>query len=262
VLYHLDGSVSSWSELKQLGLEGFLARALRRELFQTLVHIAITSVYVLPVIAAGRAARVLFMIASACLHLWLSSRFYLDWAWRTPVIDGGPLGFLTWTIPTLTGSLAYDVIMTALQARNAALKLALWSVVLMALGYAISCLDGKMAAPPFVPPPSSSAVNLWSMSQRTGSVSYLTFAAGFALAVYACFVVVSDQIGIQSALFRVYGQNPLAAYIIHPMVAGAVKPYLPGDSPLWIVAAGFGLYFAICTLFNGYLEKHRIFLRL
>ena len=50
------------------------------------------------------------MIASAGLHLWLSSQFYFDWAWKTPVIDGGQLGFLTWTIPTLVGSLAYDAV--------------------------------------------------------------------------------------------------------------------------------------------------------
>ncbi len=59
-------------------------------------------------IAAGTWARVLFLFASAGLHLWLSSWFYLDWAWNRPVIDGGPLGFLSWTIPLLAGSLAYD----------------------------------------------------------------------------------------------------------------------------------------------------------
>ena len=74
------------------------------------MQIAITSIWVLPVIAAGPAVRVAFLIASAGLHLWLSSRFYLDWAWNLPVIDGGSLGILTWTIPTLVGSLAYDAV--------------------------------------------------------------------------------------------------------------------------------------------------------
>ena len=46
-------------------------------------------------IAAGAWPRVVFLLASAGLHLWLSSLFYFDWAWKTPVIDGGPLGFLT-----------------------------------------------------------------------------------------------------------------------------------------------------------------------
>ena len=100
------------------------------------------------------------------------------------------------------------------------------------------------------------------MSQRTGSVSYLTFAAGFSLAVYALFFELCDRRGWQTALFRIFGQNALVAYVIHPMVASAVKPYLPNDSPFWYLAAGFSLYFAICVAFNWYLERHRLFVRL
>jgi predicted acyltransferase len=263
VIYHLDGELRSWGELKRLGVPGFLAQAFRRELFQTLVHIAITSVWILPVIAAGTATRVAFLVASAALHLWLSSWFYFDWAWKTPVIDGGQLGFLTWTIPTLVGSLAHDAIVRAQHDGAAPIpKLATWSAALMALGYGLSCLGGRLAPPPFVPPPSSGVVNLWTMSQRTGSTSYLTFAAGFSLAVYALFVLICDRWGRQAGVFRIFGQNALAAYLIHPMVAGAVKPYLPNDAPGWYVAVGFGLYFAICTLFNRHLEKHELFLRL
>jgi hypothetical protein len=37
---------------------------------------------------------------------------------------------------------------------------------------------------------------------------------------------------------------------------------MPGDSPLWYIAAGFLFYFAICYLLIRYLEKNAIFLRL
>ncbi len=264
VLYHLDGSVKSWQQLQELGLQGFLAQAFRRELFQTLVHIAIASIWVLPVIAASAAARVVFMIASAVLHLGLSSWFYFDWAWKTPVIDGGQLGFLTWSIPILVGSLAHDAIFNpgADAAPNPVPRLLGWSGFLMILGYAVSCLGGQAAPPPFLPPSSSHAVNLWTMSQRTGSVSYLTFATGFSLAVYGLCVILCDQWGAQAGVFRVFGRNALAAYIIHPLVSEAVKPYLPNDAPLWYVTAGLALYLGICTLFNDYLEKRQIFLRL
>jgi predicted acyltransferase len=263
VLYHLDGSVSSWEELRRLSASDFLAGAFRRELFQTLVHIALASIWVLPIIAAGWTWRVGFMAASAGLHLWLSSRFYLDWALKPPpVIDGGPLGFLTWTIPLLIGSLAYDVVAAPKAESQVVVKLAGWSLILMLGGYAISCLGGVLAPPPFVPPEASHQVDLWTMSQRAGSVSYLTFAAGFSLAVYALFVLLCDHGSLESGWFRTFGQNPLAAYIIHPMVSAAVKPYVPNDAPLWYAGAGFGLYFAICTLFNRYLEEHQIFLRL
>ncbi len=262
VIHHLDGGVKSWAELEALGLWGFITRAFRREIFQTLVHIAITSIWILPVIATGTAIRVAFMIASAALHLWLSRWFYFDWAWNLPVIDGGPLGFLTWTIPTLVGTLAYDAIAGGRGEGRAIVKMAAWSVVLMVLGYAISSMGGSLAAPPFVKPAVSHVVDLWTMSQRTGSVAYLTFAAGFSLAVYTLFALACDLGRLRAGLFRVFGQNALAAYIIHPMVAGAVKPYIPDDSRAWYLAIGFGLYFAICTLFNRYLEKHELFLRM
>jgi predicted acyltransferase len=262
VIYHLDGEVTSWTQLRELGVHGFLAQAFRRELFQTLVHIAITSVWILPVIAAGTGTRIVFGIVSASFHLWLSSLFYFSWAWKLPVIDGGPLGFLTWTIPTLVGSLAYDVMASKPKPRDAISKMASWSAALMLLGYGLSCLGGRIAALPFVPPPSYQPVDVWMMSQRAGSVSYLTFAAGFSLAVYSLFVAISDAAGWQSTVFRVFGQNALAAYIIHPMVASAVRPYLPKDAPAWYVAAGFCLYFGICFLFNRFLEKHKLFLKL
>jgi predicted acyltransferase len=262
VLYHLDGRVKSWDELQKLGLHGFFTQAFRREIFQTLVHIAITSIWILPVIAAGASTRILFLIGSAGLHLWLSSLFYFDWAWKTPVIDGGQLGFLSWTIPTLVGSLAYDAVSRNHDDPGLLPKLAGWSVVLMGLGYGFSCLGGYVAAPPFVPPTPSHAVDLWTMSQRTGSISYLTFSAGFSLAVYALFVLTCDRWGWQFALFRIFGQNALAAYIIHSIVAGAVKPYLPNNAPAWYMAAGFSVYFGICTLLNRYLEKHELFLKL
>jgi hypothetical protein len=262
VLYHLDGRVQNWAELEKLGVHGFLSQAFRREIFQTLVHIAITSIWVLPVIAAGSIARVVFMIGSAALHFFLSSRFYFDWAWNVPVIDGGPLGFLTWTIPALVGSLAYDVVANARSKERSIPQLVGWSAVLMLLGYGISCLGDQPAPPPFVEPPASYVVAVYTMSQRTGSVSYLTFAAGFSLAMYAAFVLFCDRGGFRASLFRIFGQNALAAYIIHSMVAGAVKPYVPNDAPFWYVAAGFSLYFAICALFNRHLEEQQLFLKL
>jgi predicted acyltransferase len=308
VVYHLDGGAKSWAQLQALGLPGFVATAFQRNLFQTLVHIALTSIWVLPVIAAGQAARVGFLIASSALHLWLSSRFYFEWVWGRPGIDGGPLGFLSWTIPLLAGSLAYDAIAKGREARAVrdrvahsegkrglapgldapdsfgkswgagclspfsvrdaiakgreakVTQLAAWGLVLMLIGYGISCLGGSVSAPPFVPPGRS--VTFWTMSQRTGSISYLAFATGFSLLVYAFFVATCDLGGVEVGVFRVFGRNALAAYILHGLVAGAIKPYVPHDAPLWYVSAGFGVYVWINYLFIASMDRAGLHLRL
>jgi len=264
VMYHLDGKVKSWEELRQLGLGGFFAQAFQRELCQTLVQIALTSVWIMPVIAASIRARVLFMVVSAALHLALSHWFYLDFAWTRPVIDGGWLGILSWSIPTIVGSLAYDAMIDREPEDRwrAAPGLLGWSAALMALGYGLACLGGGFAALPFTPPASDHVVDLWTMSQRSGSVSYMTFAAGFSLAVYAVFVLLSDGMGLSVGVFRTFGTNALAAYILHPMVALAVRPYLPNDAPLWYATAGTVFYFWICYVLIRYLERNGLFLKL
>ncbi|AMV37214.1 heparan-alpha-glucosaminide N-acetyltransferase domain-containing protein [Planctomyces sp. SH-PL62] len=265
VLYHLDGGVKTWEELRSLGFSGFLATAFRRELCQTLVQIALTSVWILPVVAASARGRALYLVGGAILHLVLSSWFYLDFAMKTPVIDGGWLGILSWAIPMLAGTFAYDAIAArdAVGRPRASAVPALlgWGAVMMLAGYGLSSMAG-LAPPPFTPPAEGYVVDLWTMSQRTGSVSYMTFAAGFSLVVYALFVVVCDAWGWSVGLFRTFGTNALAAYVLHGMVAQAVRPYLPRDAPLWYAALGTLVYFVICWGLIRYLEKNRIFLKL
>lgn len=273
VLYHLDGRVSSWQELQALGVGGFLSTAFQREPFQTLVHIGITSLWVLPVIAAGTRARLAFGIASAGLHLALSHAYYFDWVWNRPGIDGGYLGFMTWTIPVLAGSFAYDWL--AQRGPAGALRpLVGWGVALMFIGYLLSCVTlftapnsanlgapaGWWMEPPFLPP--RRPINLWTMSQRAGSLSYLTFGAGFSLAVYAFFVRICDLGRVQIGIFRTLGSNALAGYILHDLVEQCVKPYAPNDAPLAYALAAFGVFLAITYLFVRHLEKNQLFLRL
>ncbi len=281
VIYHLQGSVTSWAQLARLGFSGFMKQAFLRDPFETLVHIGVTSLWILPVIGGPAAARVGFTILSAALHLFLSNRFYYTWVWEFPGIDGGPLGFMTWTIPTLVGSLAYDAMVPAVKADSrarlgaAAFRLLGWGAVLMALGYVVSCLNlwsppnadlakshplDWFVEPPFTPP--SRPINIWTMSQRAGSISYLTFGAGFSLAVYALFIWLSDLGGVQLGIFRTFGSNALAAYIIHLLVMDAIHPYAPNDAPLWFALGTFALFLGICYIFVRHLEKNKLFLRL
>jgi predicted acyltransferase len=270
VVYHLDGQMQSWAELQTLGLRGFLRTAFQREAFQTLVHIGVTALWVLPVIAAGPVVRILFAAGSGLIFLYLSHSFYYDWVMQRPGIDGGPLGFLTWTIPMLVGSLAYDIA-AATEPRFAARRALAWGAVVMVLGYGLSCLNRVtppntpswstvLVEPPFVSPTAS--VNVWTMSQRAGSLSYLTFAAGFSLAVYALFIVLCDVGRFRSGVLETFGKNALAAYIIHEMVLRAFRPYTPPDSPGWFVGLSLAGFYLVCYAFLRHLEKHNLYLRL
>jgi predicted acyltransferase len=281
IIYHLGKGVASWAELTGPALWPALRHGLKRDVFQTLVHIGVTSLWVLPVIGAGPGLRVAFAILSGLLHLALSHSFYYSWVNTPPVgIDGGPLGFLTWTIPLLAGSLACDVLVPAghvapdpALAWGQARRFLAWGMVLMVLGYGLSCVNritppntpsGNVAdvlvEPPFVPP--TRPVNLWTMSQRSGSLSYLVFASGFSLAVFALFVVLCDRFGFRVGLLDTLGRNALAGYILHEMIDNALSPYTPRDAPLWYGLAALALFLALCYIFLRYLEKQRLFLRL
>src|SRR5262245_4564655 len=104
------------------------------------MHIAVTSLWVLPVIAAGSLVRVAYAAGSAGLFWYFSQHEgYYTWVMTRPGIDGGPLGFLTWTTPLLVGSLACDAVLSS-SPKLVIGRLLFWGFVLMALGYGLSCL--------------------------------------------------------------------------------------------------------------------------
>jgi predicted acyltransferase len=308
VVYTVGKRAESWDGLVAIGVWGSIAEPLKRDWFQTLTHIAVTSLWLLPIIHRGATARILWMIGSGIAHVGLSYGFNFAWVNAPPAgIDGGPLGFLTWTIPAVVGTLACDVFVRPryeLRLHSPVIRrVAFAAVLLMGLGYTFSCgtrfydvyptsavaVDGSkladdpvippadlvrarlstadvsslLAEPPFVPPPGidQRRWNYWMMSQRGGTLSYLTFSAGFSLLVYLGFFIACDLWGWRLSFFQTFGTNALLAYVLHDMVSDAVRPFIPKDAPAWYVLGGLIVFFLITWSIVRHFEKQSIYLR-
>ncbi len=142
VIYTVGSRAETWQALTEMGVWGAVAGPLKCQWFQTLMHIAVTGLWLVPVIRARPSVRILWMIGSALIHIGLSHVFYFNWVNGVPHgptgIDGGPLGFLTWVIPAGVGTLACDVIVSARSRWSLAGMLGA-AVLLMGFGYLLSC---------------------------------------------------------------------------------------------------------------------------
>ncbi|MCY2963092.1 MAG: hypothetical protein NT069_05455, partial [Planctomycetota bacterium] len=297
VIYSPGVAAADWAGWSEKGF-AVLLRPLKREWFQTLMHIAVTSVWIVPVVRASLRTRALFAAVSGLSHVVLSNWFNFTWVNTEPWgIDGGPLGFLTWTIPAIVGTVACDGVTGPDSPK--VFRLSCLAVALMVAGWGFSCgtrlydvlaeqreanaqekfasspvwpdwnqakgraVTTLLAEPPFVrPPPASERKwNYWMMSQRAGTLSYLTFSAGFSLLVFIGFWWCCDRTGWRLGLFQTLGTNALAAYVIHGLVDSAISPFVPRDAPVWYVSAAFACYFALTWGAVKGLERQGVFLR-
>ena len=264
VVYGLDGRYSDWVSLQELGVSGFFAKSFIKQPIQALTHIGLTSLWILPVIARPARTIVLFAFGSAVLHLSLSAWFWFDGVYHGQRglggIDGGMLGFLSWTICAAAGAVAHD---WRVRGASASLRpAATGSAVLMLLGYAISCIGigGPIAAPPFLAP--NGEVDMWTMTQRAGSVSYMVFASGFSLGLYALFVLLCDLRPFRLGVFSDLGKNAFGAYVLHLIAMNVWGDFGPRDGPLWYALLYTITGCAFCWVGARWLNQRGLIFRL
>jgi hypothetical protein len=141
-VFQFDGRLlpTYWIDLFSRGARDEIWRPLNKDWTQTLFHILLTTLWITPVIRARARWRVVYLLASALLHVVLNHVFYFHWIYAPPITahTGGPLGFLTWCVPTLVGTLACDGIAVA-TGRPRLGRMFGAAVVLMGIGYLMSC---------------------------------------------------------------------------------------------------------------------------
>ncbi len=315
-------SFGDWNGIsKSFSEQGWLttiANCAKRNWMQTLLQIAITSVWIMPVLWAPLRVRFAYGVLSAAAHVALSAWFNFLWVHGIPGgvsgIDGGPLGFLTWSIVALAGTWACDVCLGARtltpssQPPNygpAMRKMLVVGSMFAGLGWLFSCgttiydvpadkvealssekfavnpviptgdqlaaWNRKPAEPPFVPPPSPAERkwNYWMMSQRAGSLSYLTFSAGASLLVFTFFVWLADVRRIRIGVFRTLGVNALAGYLLadltDPIAVRWVTAWgLPvvKTAPLLPVVTAFAVHFLLIYAVLRLMEWRKVYVRM
>ncbi len=286
------------SHMASQGWGGTLFWLFKRAWFQTLLHIAVTSIWILPVLSSSVGIRFLYAALSGLAHVGLSWWFNFEWCnTGDNCIDGGPLGFLTWCIPALAGTWACDVARSR-TISGGVTRLVAAGLLAMGTGWLLSCgttiynvpadqvdqlADQKLAAnpvipskaqwdqwnfqlaePPFVAPPDKTLRkwNYWMMSQRAGTLTYPLFTAGFSLVVYAFFLMIGDGFGIQVGIFRTFGVNALSGYVIHDLTGSIVGAFFNNktSAPAMQLVA-LVVFFLLNYLVLRTMEKRQLLLR-
>ncbi|HEY2785358.1 MAG TPA: heparan-alpha-glucosaminide N-acetyltransferase domain-containing protein [Fimbriiglobus sp.] len=272
VVYHFTGGFRTWAVVGKEDLGPFLRNTIKRGPFEALTHIGVTSLFVLPVIGRGALVRVAYAVAAGAAHVWASRAGYYEWNLTEPVgIDGGPLGFLTWSIPLIAGTLVTDLLDSPEHPWEIYLLLVLGVGVMLSAFVAsnlhlLRLCERTDVTFPFVHPEDLDFANThkdyWTMSQRAGSVTYTTFGAGFSFTLFALFRLVVDGFGIRWSYLDLLGRHALVAYVAHDVIMDTVKPFVPKDALAWFVLLGFAVVMAALTLILRYFDRNKFMVRL
>lgn len=139
-----DGFREIFDRMRENGFWPTLGVLTKRTWMQTLLHIAVTGLWIAPVVGKSAAVRVLYMLISGTAHVWLSWKFNFVWtngADGSPGgIDGGPLGFLTWTSSAILGTFACDIMRSGYSSKGVVLRLVGWGTLVAAIAWLCSSL--------------------------------------------------------------------------------------------------------------------------
>ena len=174
---------------------------------------------------------------------------------------------------------------------------------------------------PLLAPPANAVASMWTMSLRSGSLSFHLFTQGAAMVAYAVFYLACDvgcarpaccalrtgsttsrtsitlngtlplsgdhhdkqssahthkgvyadahddeedaPLRLNLYVLSLFGDNCLAVYVMHVVIADTVRDLVPNDSPAWYaLGLALPLYLCVVGVFAAYLRRHRMFLRL
>ncbi len=139
-----DGFKEITERIQANGFMPTLGALAKRTWFQTLLHISVTGLWIAPVVGKSAGVRIVYMLFSGLAHVWLSWKFNFSWTHGLDGspggIDGGPLGFLTWTSSAILGTFACDIMKSGMESGAIIRRLVGWGVAVAAVAWLVSSL--------------------------------------------------------------------------------------------------------------------------
>lgn len=164
-------------------------------------------------------------------------------------INGGPLGFWSWALMLLCGTIAYDI-MASKNTRTITAGCLAWGVALCVIGYALKIeWTGVKAA--------------WPFSKYYVTAPYALWSSGLCFLILLAFYGVCDLLRVQIPHLTVFGTNPLVIYILQWCIMESACRFIPDETTNWMgIWLGFAVFYGICYGTAYYLHQKKIFVKL
>ena len=273
-----------------------------RDIYSTLGIIAVSQLFVLPVITRSKRVRACYAVGCAVLYtmlqflfLWNMSLFNPPPPSRDSFVGGGLLGGLSGAVMMIIGTFMNDWLKWIREIRPTSMRhiikgsvlLVISSLILFGLSTAISalpqqwcsdclrrysgddepvgkvhCDSGSFPGFIFVPKPLSAKISIWTQSQYSLNISYSVGASGYSILIYLIWFWITEVGKYQWLVLSVLRKHSLIMYVARELGFRISYKIIPHDSPLGFLVFRLIISLSVNMMIVFYLERNRIYFRL
>lgn len=163
-------------------------------------------------------------------------------------LNGGPLGPLSWCMPLLFGTLAYDL----LAARNE--KKFITGCLAWGIGL---CVAGQLMRIPW-----GGMKEEWVNTAYRMTAPFPLWATGLCFLQLLAFYFICDKLGFEIPTFTALGMNPLFLYILQSLALSSMENFEPENMSPYLGAIFFALFYAAFAGLAYWMKQKRIYIKL
>lgn len=158
-------------------------------------------------------------------------------------LNGGPLGPLSWCMPLLFGTVAYDLLATK-DKRKFILGCLGWGIGLCVAGQAARIAGG------------------WPNSAYHMALPFPLWSTGLSFLTLLAFYFICDEFGFEIPTFTALGMNPLFIYILQSLALNSMENFEPENLSKAVGIAGFILFYAAFAGLAYWMKRKSIYIKI